>query len=338
MDSLSAAGDDEPIKLDVPFQACIDQLTASEFITDFLSSETGTKGTAQKRTRIRTFPQYLMVHMRKYYLASDWTPKKLDVSVVLPEELDLEHLRGTGLVEGEELLPETPDTGTGEPVADATPEAVVPDANVVAQVVSMGFSENGAKRAAVATNNASADVCMDWVLSHMGDADFNDPIPELVADATVSVAPVVSAGVEEEPSVEFVEMLTGMGFTVLHAKGALQATGGSLERAADWLFSHADDLDAAMDAEAAKPEGNTANGTANIISVDSSVHSSLIDGLGKYEMVGFASHMGSNTACGHYVAHVKKEGRFVLFNDEKVAVSQMPPLGLGFLYLYKRIA
>ena len=28
--------------------------------------------------------------------------------------------------------------------------------------------------------------------------------------------------------------------------------------------------------------------------------------------------MGRNTECGHYVAHVKKEGQWVLFNDEKV--------------------
>ena len=31
------------------------------------------------------------------------------------------------------------------------------------------------------------------------------------------------------------------------------------------------------------------------------------------------SHMGRNTECGHYVAHVKKGDRWVLFNDEKVA-------------------
>lgn len=29
------------------------------------------------------------------------------------------------------------------------------------------------------------------------------------------------------------------------------------------------------------------------------------DGPGKYTLVGFISHMGSNTACGHYVCHIK---------------------------------
>ncbi len=35
----------------------------------------------------------------------------------------------------------------------------------------------------------------------------------------------------------------------------------------------------------------------------------LIDGPGSYELVGFISHMGRNTACGHYVCHIKKDGR-----------------------------
>ena len=62
----------------------------------------------------------------------------------------------------------------------------------------------------------------------------------------------------------------------------------------------------------------------------------LEDGPGKYELVAFISHMGSNLACGHYVCHLKREGRWVLFNDEKVALSAEPPRGLGYLYLFRR--
>ena len=48
--------------------------------------------------------------------------------------------------------------------------------------------------------------------------------------------------------------------------------------------------------------------------------------------------MGGNTACGHYVAHVKQDGRWLIFNDRKVAVSANPPLDLGYLYFYRRKA
>ena len=57
----------------------------------------------------------------------------------------------------------------------------------------------------------------------------------------------------------------------------------------------------------------------------------------RYELAAFISHMGSNLGCGHYVAHVRKEGRWVLFNDDKVALSAEPPRGLGYMYLFRRV-
>jgi ubiquitin carboxyl-terminal hydrolase 5/13 len=330
------SGNDDPVKLNIPFSSCLEHLGATEVVTDFMSSATGTKGTAQKRTRIRSFPDYLMLHMRKYYMAPDWTSKKLDVSVFVPEELNLEFLRGNGIAVGEEPLPE--DQHVVENVTKSVTTgvaAVVPDEAIVAQVVAMGFSENGAKRAAIATENASADACMEWVFAHMEDSDFNDPCPanSAVLNHSEGVSSVPMSADDGEPPAESVEMLSSMGFTSVQAAAALKATGLSLDRAADWLFSHADDLDAAVTAVNAK--------AAHSAGDDNSTKSSLgpetsTDGPGKYEMVGFASHIGSNTACGHYVAHIKKEGQFVLYNDDKVAVSQHPPLDLGFLYLFKR--
>jgi uncharacterized UBP type Zn finger protein len=34
--------------------------------------------------------------------------------------------------------------------------------------------------------------------------------------------------------------------------------------------------------------------------------------------VAVISHMGKNTDHGHYICHVRKNGHWVLFNDEKV--------------------
>lgn len=55
-----------------------------------------------------------------------------------------------------------------------------------------------------------------------------------------------------------------------------------------------------------------------------------------YELLGFVSHMGTSTMCGHYVCHIKKDGRWIIYNDSKVAVSEKPPRELGYLYLYRR--
>jgi ubiquitin carboxyl-terminal hydrolase 5/13 len=62
----------------------------------------------------------------------------------------------------------------------------------------------------------------------------------------------------------------------------------------------------------------------------------LEDGEGEYDLVGLISHIGKNTGSGHYVAHLKKEGKWIIFNDEKVALSESPPIRHAYLYLFKR--
>jgi hypothetical protein len=56
--------------------------------------------------------------------------------------------------------------------------AVKPDPTIVSQLMEMGYSENGCKRAAVACENGDLGTCMNWVLSHESDADFNKPFAE----------------------------------------------------------------------------------------------------------------------------------------------------------------
>ena len=56
----------------------------------------------------------------------------------------------------------------------------------------------------------------------------------------------------------------------------------------------------------------------------------------EYKLVGFISHMGTSSMVGHYVCHLLKEGRWVIYNDEKVAVSENPPKDLGYIYMYQR--
>lgn len=51
----------------------------------------------------------------------------------------------------------------------------------------------------------------------------------------------------------------------------------------------------------------------------------------------FVSHMGTSTHCGHYVAHIRKNGRWVIFNDSKVGASIDPPKDMGYLYFFERI-
>ncbi|KAG7402064.1 Ubiquitin carboxyl-terminal hydrolase 13 [Phytophthora boehmeriae] len=313
--------DEERVVPIVPFEACIEKTLAPELIDDFLSSATGKKGQAQKTVRFQTFPRYLLVQMRRFYVAEDWTPKKLEVVVNVPENFSLSRFVSTGLVDGEEVLLDAPTATTmGESTVAAADTA---DEVLVAQLVSMGFSENGCKRAAIATGNSNAEAAMEWIFSHMEDADFNDPPAPANSEPQSHDEPV---------NVEHVSNLMAMGFAEAHVKCALKQTSNSPDRAAEWLFSHMDDLDGAV-AQCESEAGATAIGTAG----DTGSAKRLdITGVGDYSLVGFVSHVGKNTNSGHYVCHMKKDGRWIIFNDDKVAVSEEPPLGAGYLYLFRR--
>ena len=60
-------------------------------------------------------------------------------------------------------------------------------------------------------------------------------------------------------------------------------------------------------------------------------------GPGQYELIATVSHIGRNTDHGHYVCHVKKDGRWVLFDDDRVALSTKPPLDKAFMYCYRKV-
>lgn len=124
-------------------------------------------------------------------------------------------------------------------------------------------------------------------------------------------------------------MLMDMSFTREQAKKALKMTDNNMERAVDWIFNHPTDQggdDEDESTEAAGASGQEAD------------KANLTNGSPKYKLVAFISHMGTSHMVGHYVCHILKEGKWVIYNDAKVAMSQNPPKGLGYLYLYQRVA
>lgn len=162
----------------------------------------------------------------------------MDVLAGMQHSISLEWLRGKGPQPDERLQPQEAEAAsTAQPAVAATP---VPDADIVALLSSAGFGENACKRAAVAVGNSDAEAAMNWLLGHMDDADLNDPLPSGGGDGGAAGGGGAEAGPES------VAMLMAMGFTERQAKAALTSCNGSVERAADWLFSRADGLDAAV--------------------------------------------------------------------------------------------
>ena len=347
--AVAADTDEAPVPPVVPFSACLARFAAPEHL-DGLDLGPGLgRGAGVRTQRLATMPRYLALQMGRFAIApGSWVPHKVDVLVSPPQHLSLEHLRAGPHPAGELLLSPGVDhtTNAAAPAAGAVPmqadgdggadaAPVAPDATIVAQLVAMGFSENGSRRAAVATRNAGAEASMDWVLAHMGDADFNEPLP----------SPGAATAKKAAPDNALVAQLACLGFPERAAVAALLACDGSMERAADWLLTR-DDLDAAVIAAEAAAAGLPGGGPVAPAAAPAAAaqagalreEAPLDDGPGEYDLVGFVSHMGANTACGHYVAHVHKDGRWVLYNDDKVAISKAAPLDLGYLYIYRRTA
>ncbi|GAB5032118.1 ubiquitin carboxyl-terminal [Nannochloropsis oceanica] len=311
----------------VPFSACLDTFSQAEDLEDYYSSALGRKGPAQKRVRFRTFPRYLALQLKRYYVDTQtWQGKKLEAVVDVPEQLDLRSLRAKGLQEGEELMPEgaveeTKDGKEGEGGEEAG--GVTPDQMMAAQMESMGFSANAIARALFAVSNAGVEQATAWLFEHLEDANINEPI-------TLSSSSSSSSSTKGPAAAEVGNLAAMLGFTDEQAKAALTATDGNMERAADWLFSHADDLAGAV----AEVLGNVTGVGGKDEGGEGGVEYS--DGEGVYRLVGFISHVGKNLGSGHYVAHIKKDGQWAIFDDQKVAASEAPPMDLGYLYVYRR--
>jgi ubiquitin carboxyl-terminal hydrolase 5/13 len=156
-----------------------------------------------------------------------WVPKKMDVLVDMPDCLDLENLRGHGPQPNEVLQPADP-----MPTAPVAPPntvtefpPVVPDEELVAQLVSMGFQENVCRRAAIATGNAGVEMAMEWVLIHLDDDENMTTEPggaeTSQAGHQTGAAAAAAAPCAGGADVEKISMLTAMGFSDQQAEAAL---------------------------------------------------------------------------------------------------------------------
>lgn len=296
---------DEIVRPRVPLVACLANYSAPEEVHDFYSTALKAKTTAIKTAGLISFPDYLVLHMRKFVMEAGWVPKKLDVYIDVPNIIDISHMRSKGLQPGEELLPDAVAEDEGS-------QRLMANEDIVCQLVSMGFNQLHCQKAAINTSNVGVEEAMNWLLSHMDDPDIDAPI---------------SQGSKNDDDIfvdaSKMDTLLSFGFQEEIARKALKASGGDIEKATDWIFSHPTaSTSADMDSMSTSPPG---------------VDAALADGGGRYRLIGIVSHIGTSTLCGHYVAHIYKEGRWVIFNDDKVGVSVDPPKDMGYLYFFERL-
>uniref|UniRef100_UPI00398E846F ubiquitin carboxyl-terminal hydrolase 13 n=1 Tax=Pristiophorus japonicus TaxID=55135 RepID=UPI00398E846F len=330
----------EVVRAKIPFSACLQAFQEPENVNDFWSSALQAKSAAIKTIHFASFPEYLVIQVKKFTFGIDWVPKKLDVSIDMPDLLDISHLRATGLQPGEEELPDIsppiiiPDRPKGH-LLNHFMESPEIDESAVMQLAEMGFPLEACRKAVYYTGNLGAELAFNWIIAHMEEPDFAEPLSLLgyneVGHNEVGLAGGASS-MQNQPPEEIVAIITSMGFPRNQAIHALKATNNNLERALDWIFTHADSEDESE--------------TASDVDVQSQVNSNaeaepagprIKDGPGRYELFAFISHMGTSTMSGHYVCHIKKDGRWVIYNDHKVCASEKPPKDVGYIYFYQRM-
>ncbi|KAJ9098334.1 hypothetical protein QFC19_006458 [Naganishia cerealis] len=289
---------------------------------------------SDRQQRFKTFPQTLVVHMKKFQLVN-WMPTKLDIPVTVKGELAMDKYLSTGKQDGEAELTEVQESklrfSDGRIPASPlfTQLSVVPfkaslpefDPAAMSQLEAMGFPVIRCQKALLATGNNNPEAAMNWLFEHMEDPDIDAPIASAVRSTSGSAG--------TEPSAEQVSMLADMGFTHAQAKKALRETDGNAERAVEWLFSHPDD-----------------NGEESAAPIASASTTQSLGGSATlpahYRLKAFISHKGPSVHSGHYVATVReKDGSWVLFNDEKVVKAEGEGndmmKSLAYLYIYERI-
>uniref|UniRef100_A0A672YZI9 Ubiquitin carboxyl-terminal hydrolase 13 n=1 Tax=Sphaeramia orbicularis TaxID=375764 RepID=A0A672YZI9_9TELE len=319
----------EPVRARIPFTACLQAFTEPENVPDFWSSALQAKSAGVKTSRFASFPEYLVVQIKKFTFGVDWVPKKLDLAIDVPDFLDLNRLRATGLQAGEEELPDLmppivlPEDTRGtvgstfilQPDWLRSPEI---DEAAVLQLAEMGFPLEACRKAVYYTGNMGPEMAFNWIIAHMEEPDFAEPLalPSMMDPGpSSSDSPMGATPLDNSPPEESIAILTSMGFPRIHSIRALKATNNNLERALDWIFTHPEE-----------EENRDTSGPR------------VKDGPGRYELFAFISHMGASTMSGHYVCHIKKEGRWVIYNDHKVCLSERPPKDLGYIYFYHRLS
>lgn len=212
----------EPVTL----KECLDIFTADELV-ELTCGSCGSKDGFMKKSLFKTFPSILAVNARRFEVVN-WVPTKQDVPVIVGDEpFPFDEYKSKGLQDGEELLPEDADSGS-------TANKWVPNEAGLSMLEAMGFPRVRCEKALHATGNSDPEAASNWLFGHMEDPDIDDPV-DFNAGSSSGAAPVANVADPEK-----IESLGAMGFNAPQARQALKETGGDMERAVDWLFSHPD--------------------------------------------------------------------------------------------------
>lgn len=296
------------------FQESFSMYAAKEIVDHYRCEACGELTSSAKSTGFKTYPQNLIVNVQRIKL-ENWVPVKVDVPIAVPEVIDLLSFGAPKLEQGE--------------VAGDKPESpgnlFEPNQDALSTLLSMGFSEPRSLRALCNTGNKDAEEAMNWVFAHMDDPDIDTPFNPSEGG---------SESITDEPPQDSIDNLVSMGFSAKLAKKALVLTGNEVNASVEWLFSNPDDNG---EIETSKPVINLQKETEELKkNLSECSNSGAIYGL-----KAVVCHKGTSPHTGHYVVFIKMDGKWVLFNDEKVVLCHEKNLedvrNNGYIYFFSKV-
>lgn len=294
------------------FEESLTTYTTPELIEGYMCEVCNERTEALKLTGFKTYPKFLLTSLQRIQL-ENWTPVKVEVPVEIPNNLDLAPFKAPVFAENEKPAPELSPLSQFKPNEEA-----------MQTLQSMGFSDNRSTRALYNTENKGAEEAMNWIFAHMDDADIDSPFTYPDAES--------SAESGSEVLQEAIDNLVAMGFGANLARKALHLHLSDPNAAVEWLFSHPND-DGVIHKE--KPKINIAEESKALKKRLAETENDS----SKYRLKAVVCHKGSSPNTGHYVAFIRIDENWVLFNDEKVVdcankVDEIRPC--GYIYLFER--
>ncbi|KAH8582273.1 UBP5 like deubiquitinating enzyme with a UB hydrolase domain and two UBA domains [Cryptosporidium sp. chipmunk genotype I] len=315
-----------------------------EIVENFLSPCTNQMGKAGKSNFMKSMPKYLIIHMQRFYLSEDWKPKKINLSVKVPNYLDLEFLRGSEeLKPGEKPFPEGVD-GANKVLKD---EVQVPE-SLVNSVLDLGFTKSHAELAIKNTFSTDIDVCINWILTNIDSISSMDlALSDTSSSSSNATKTNNLASPQDLEAIENIISICCCSKDI--AEKAFKISNQNLERAIQMIFDDPSIIESFEDTQLQQ------------VVADPNLPSKLTefeDGPGKYELIGVICHLGKSVHSGHYICYNKRKidsiidltnqqtespcssSIWIRFNDTKVYLSKeddFPHKEKGYIYLYRRI-
>ncbi|CEP61182.1 ubiquitin-specific protease UBP14 LALA0_S02e08548g [Lachancea lanzarotensis] len=273
--------------------------------------------TAIKSSGFQSFPDTLVVSPTRIKLVN-WMPTKTSQEVLMPgidatdaSTLHLGKFKSQGFnSETETLFPDSDEA-----------RVFTPNAQCVADLLEMGFTENAAIKGLFHTNNNGMEDAMNWLFAHVEDPNINEPF----------VMPATSSKPEEFNSHHHLEDMITMGLDPQLCRKALILNKGDITASVEWVFNNLDD------------DGRTTEQTP--VECENKEYGFENATLANYRLKAVICHKGSSVQSGHYVAFIKKqvenETKWVLYNDEKIVVADDPANILelkknGYIFFFNR--